>query len=413
MTACAIVLLLGAAFLYFRSAPQPSVHRERDRAAVADELDTAQTSGQAQVEAAPRSSVVLRRTTPETKASSLGASRPTAPDLPPASAGAQQAMARLSQLDTAKPLTSEQAATVREDLHRLVSEGTGAVSAIGQFLLENKDLSLDEMKTGSRVGYSSLRAGLFDALRQIGGPESQAVLAETLRGTGDPGEIAMLTRHLEELAPGEYRDQALGAARDVLNQVAESKNKTDVGPLFQVLQTYGDGTVVSDVQKSLSQWKYYGAMTLAGMPEGKGIPALIEQAQQQGAGGAAKDVFLVQMLAQVAPQYPEASAALLEQAGAGQIPDRAWRRIADALAGDQYQFVKDPGVDPTILTRTPGLKTYHIEGGNENFYSVPLESSASAPELAQRRALIDQLLAATSNPAAVEALQKAKQELGH
>jgi hypothetical protein len=261
MTACVGVLLLGAVFLYFRSAPQPSVRRDRDRAAVADELDAAQASGQAQVEAAPHSSVALRRTTRETNAPSRGASGLTAPDLPPASSGAQQAMARLSQLDAAKPLTSEQAAAVREDLHRLVSEGTGAVLAIRQFLQENKDTSLDEIKAGSRVGYSSLRAGLFDALRQIGGPESQAVLAETLRATGDPGEIALLARHLEELAPGEYRDQALGAARDVLSQIAESKSKTDVGPLFQVMQTYGDGTVVSDVQKSLSQWKYYGAMT--------------------------------------------------------------------------------------------------------------------------------------------------------
>jgi len=102
---------------------------------------------------------------------------------------------------------------------------------------------------------------------------------------------------------------------------------------------------------------------------------------------------------------------LLEQAKSGQIPDRAWSRIAEALVGDQYQFAKDPNVDPTTLLRTPGTKTYHINSNNENFYSLPLSSSPEA-DLAQRQALIDQLLAANNNnPAAVQALQKAKASL--
>jgi hypothetical protein len=115
------------------------------------------------------------------------------------------------------------------------------------------------------------------------------------------------------------------------------------------------------------------------------------------------------MLAQVAVQNQDAATALLDQVKAGQIPDRAWRRIADALAGDQYQFIKDSNVDQSALLRTPGLKTYHIEAGNENFYSLPV--SGSDPAAAQRRALIDQLLGATSSPAAAAALQQARTQL--
>ena len=67
-------------------------------------------------------------------------------------------MSHLSQLDTDKPLTQEQAAAVKQDIAALVHEGAGAIPAIRQFLQQNKDVSLDEMKGGSPVGYSSMRA---------------------------------------------------------------------------------------------------------------------------------------------------------------------------------------------------------------------------------------------------------------
>jgi hypothetical protein len=221
----------------------------------------------------------------------------------------------------------------------------------------------------------------------------------------------MLARSLDELAPGQYRDQAVSAARDTLAQIAENKTKVDVGPLFQTLQTYGGPTVVSDLQNAIPQWQYYATMALSGLPDGQGVKPLIDQAQQPGSNGVAKNTFAVQMLAQVATQYPDASAALLEQAKSGQIPDRAWRRVAEALAGDQYQFIKDTGTDMNTLMRTPGVKTYHIGNTDENFYSVPVTANPSAEDLAQRSALIDKLLEATSNPAATEALQKAKSQL--
>jgi len=57
----------------------------------------------------------------------------------------------------------------------------------------------------------------------------------------------------------------------------------DVGPLFQTLQSYGDQGAVATIEQLGSQWKYYSAITLAGLPDGAGVPGLIRLAQD-GAG---------------------------------------------------------------------------------------------------------------------------------
>jgi hypothetical protein len=402
-----VPILLGAAIIAFGAAvylhfgPQklpPPVPPSLAATAASDELE-------AGTHVRPPSSVPVRKTQRELP--EAAAASPVAAQDP-----AAQLLARLTSLDTNKPLRPEQAAAVKQDLAQLAAQGTNAIPAIRQFLQKNQDLSLDDIKGGNAVGYGSLRAGLFDVLRQIGGTEGVAALTDVLRSTADPDEIGQLARRLEELAPGEHRDEILSAARDTLAQVAESKSKVDVASLFQILQTYGDANVVPDLQKSVTQWGYYGLMALAGLPDGQGIPALVQQARQLGPDGTAKDAFAVQMLAQVAAQSPEAASALLEEVKAGHIPDGAWRSISDALAGDQYQFIKDPNASSASLMQTPGLNTYHIEAGNENYYSVSLTASGSAADLGQRSALIDQLLAATSNPAAIAALEQAKRQLG-
>ena len=115
------------------------------------------------------------------------------------------------------------------------------------------------------------------------------------------------------------------------------------------------------------------------------------------------------MLAQVAGQYPDASAALLEEAKANQIPDSAWKKIATGLSGDQYQLGIPPGDITSNAMAMPGLKTYHIQNGNQNFYSVPVGADG---QVDQRLALINQLLSATSSPVAQSALQSARDTLG-
>ena len=57
-------------------------------------------------------------------------------------------------------------------------------------------------------------------------------------------------------------------------------------------------------------------------------------------------------------------------------------------------------------TPAPGLKTFHVDAMNQNFYSLPL---LQATDIHQRLALIDQLLeAAAGNSAAQDALRSAR-----
>jgi ribosomal protein L10 len=53
------------------------------------------------------------------------------------------------------------------------------------------------------------------------------------------------------------------------------------------------------------------------------------------------------------------------------------------------------------------METFHVESGNQNFHSLPIETVATPAEIETRRALVGQLLSATSSPAAHEALEKA------
>ena len=333
-------------------------------------------------------------------------------NIPASAAYAQQLITQMSLVDVSRGvLTREQADQLKQNLKQLTEQGAIGVPAIREFLEKNQDLGFGDANVKS-VGYSSLRAGLLDALRQIGGPEAVAVSQQVLQATADPTEIALLARNLEEAAPGQHRQEVLNAVRETLAQLSEAKqNSPEVAPLFQVLQTYGDSSVLADLENSMPKWGYYSTMVLAGMPSGEGIPALIGMAQERGVSASMRNEFALQMLAQVSAQYPDARAALVEQARLNQIPETAWTKIATGLAGDQYQFSKNLTDNSLPLDNVSNLKTYHVQAGNQNFYSTPVTANGSEEQINQRRALIDQLLAVNSNPAAVQALQNARATL--
>ena len=324
---------------------------------------------------------------------------------------ARQLVASLTNLDlTHGPITREQAQQWKQGLQVLTQQGAAAVPAIREFLDQNQEVSFSAVSGGELLGQSSMRVALIDALQQIGGPEAMAVMLQTLQTTALPSEIALLARNLEQLAPGQYRQETLNAVNEVLAMADKGQLAGwDVGTLFQVLQNYGDASTASALAQLQSKWNYYATLALAGLPGGEGVPSLIRQAQDATAGG--KSSLTLQILAQVASEYPDAGAALVEQARLNQIPDSAWRKIATGLAGDQYQ-IGTPSELSALSPSMPGLKTYHIESGNQNFYSLPLNANLSSDQIGQRLALIDQLLAAaSSSPAAMEALQNARASL--
>jgi hypothetical protein len=63
-----------------------------------------------------------------------------------------------------------------------------------------------------------LRIGLFDVLKQVGGPEAVDVSLQTLQANGDPWEIAVLARNLERNSHSVYT--STGALLSLLLGVA-------------------------------------------------------------------------------------------------------------------------------------------------------------------------------------------------
>ena len=315
-------------------------------------------------------------------------------------------MSALTNLDLAHgPITPEKAAEWQRNLQLLMQQGVEAVPAIREFLERNLDWDLTPANGGNLLGSSSLRTAMLNALQSIGGPEAQALSADIMQTTSDPREIALLAKSLMQQAPDQYREATLAAAREALAMAAAGKlDGRDVGPLFSVLQQYGGAGVVADLEKATPQWRYYSTIALAGLPDGAGVPSLIQMVQD--ANGTIKSgrTAALQVLAQISPQYPEASAALIEQARLNQIPNATWINISEALAGQNFQ-IGNQDAD------AGNLKSYHLSFGNQNFYSMPGATPLTPEQINQRIALIDQLLAVNSTPAAADALQRSRASL--
>ena len=301
-------------------------------------------------------------------------------------------------------LIQDQAAVWKRSFQQLIQQGPGAVPAIREFLARDTDFDFGQEGRGL-FGYASTREAMFGALAQIGGAEAVAALAGTLQTTADPREIALLAQHLEQLDPLAHRQEALEAARQTLAMAAEGKlPDRDVAPLFEVFQNYGDAMIVEDLQKAAGQWNYYATVALARLPEGAGVPALIEIAQSM----TGPRLNALEMLAQLSGQYPEARAAMVEMARSNRISSSQWPYLAPLLAGDRYHY------EGSVLeaSSTAGSMGQEIAGsvlfGNQHFYTAPNLGELTPERINQQRGLIDELLATTAEPAVVEALEQAK-----
>jgi len=320
------------------------------------------------------------------RGTSTGAAQP----LPSGSAlSARDALTRVLQMDySQRALTSEQAGQINEWLRQLAAQGPAAVSSIREFLSTHEDINFDALKGGEFVEFGTLRQAVLDALDQIGGEAGVQLAAETLQSTTDPLELALLTSTLERWAPGQYRETAFSVARATLALAASGQlDGRDVSPIFEMFQQFGDSSVVADLEKAVQQWNYYATLALAGLPEGAGIPALINLAQDPNIGAIGPGDFALRPLTQVALQYPEARAALIQQAGSNQIPDTAWPNVTASLAGAHIQYVRPI------------------------FGSSVQSAQWTEREVRDRLALVDEMLRVTANPAGYQMLQKARQSL--
>lgn len=96
---------------------------------------------------------------------------------------------------------------------------------------------------------ATLRFGLFDVVRQIGGTEAEKILAENITNTKRGIEVVYLTQLLEELAPGIYKETILTATRSLLT----GSTGVERDYLFSVLQRFNDTSYVATAKGEVIQ----------------------------------------------------------------------------------------------------------------------------------------------------------------
>jgi len=334
-------------------------------------------------------------------------SQPAAISLPEATPATRQMVEGLVKLDTTNGILSpEQASTWRTNLAQLISQGATVLPAIREFLDKNLDIEFGGAGK-EMLGYSSARLAMIDALAQIGGPDSAALMTGVLGTTADPKEIAVIARNLEQIDPGVHRQELLDAARQTLAMAAEGKlPDRDVGPLFELFQSYGDPSIVADLAKDSKQWNYYSMFSLAQLPDEAGLATLIQIANGEGGLGTGARVPALEMLAQAAGQSEVARTALVDQAKRNTLSAYNWATLESILAGDQVRF-QDSAYDNAQPVAGDVRRT-HISSGNQNFYTAPPLNGFSAEQIQQQNALIDELLKVTTDQTGIQTLQRSR-----
>lgn len=102
----------------------------------------------------------------------------------------------------------------------------------------------------------SLRLGLVDVVRAIGGADAEGILASVLETSGRGIEVAYVAKTLEATSPGKYRDLALTSAKDLLAHppTIDAPNGADnmaESYLFDVLKMYNDTSFAATAQAML------------------------------------------------------------------------------------------------------------------------------------------------------------------
>ena len=187
---------------------------------------------------------------------------PAQPPAAPTNISPREIVAKLVALKSARP---NEVRTLREAIYwleELALRGESAFPAIREFLARNEDFDLASsqnktVRTGAEsIVPASLRFGLFDVLKRIGGKGAEGLLAEVLNTTGRGAELVWLARALQEMAPNRYRESALVSARELLAQppptgATSPIDRINRDSLFDVLILFGDTSYVSAAQEQV------------------------------------------------------------------------------------------------------------------------------------------------------------------
>ena len=177
----------------------------------------------------------------------------------------------------------------------------------------------------------SLRVGLIDILAEIGGEKAQEAIAEVLTTTGRGFEIAYAARTLRSMiGEGAYRDQALGAAHELLTEpiIVNNGNKFDAASrqyLFRVLEMYNDQTFVEIAKGQLVN------------EEGKIDRSVLSYFREIGDGRAIDAVVQAMQSGQLKESDMREMARIAVQ-GVGQNDAQADSLFQDIMTSDEYSL---------------------------------------------------------------------------
>ncbi len=326
-------------------------------------------------------------------------SRHSANDTQPIPGDRQPVAALLAGLASAE-VNRNQPGSIRRllvDLERLKAQGPAALPAIREFLRSAQDADYDGFGgrewAGSHVPSEfvippSLRLGLLETVKQIGGPEAESILLDELRVTGRGVEVAYIAGALQEMAPDRHREAVFAAARDLLsmplpNRAPNALDRSDREFLFGVLKNAKNESYLSGAREQLLQ------------PDGRiDRPALS---------------YVQSLLG------PETVTVATQLWNDPRLPNREKASVARLATDYVGVSAEADGIFEAAL-QEPGVSSGQRRDLIDDLTERGLPSrrrlsAAELPVVEHRLALIDRLAAADVEPAMAQAFKKAREDL--
>lgn len=314
-----------------------------------------------------------------------------------ARAGVQPVLARLASLNvSAKAPQSVRQLLIQFELLREM--GPAALPAIRDFLAAGQDLDYDSplARTGFRDGRvpadfvvpPSLRLGLLEVVKNIGGAEATELLAKELKTTGRGVEAAYIAAALQQIAPGQFNDAAMTAARDLLAMPLGAAtqgplDRADREYLYGMLAAAGDRSQLAPAQAQLI------------LPSGgidRGALRFLQQTLGEEAVAIAAQMWDDPRVA--ANQRQPLGALALAYVGVSGRAEQLWERA-----------INDPQMPPDARKDL-------IEDLNQEGFANPRQPTAADLPLIQRRlALIEQHAPKAKDAINAAAFAEAKKDL--
>jgi hypothetical protein len=267
-------------------------------------------------------------------------------------------------------------------LNQLGQAGYEGMWAIKEFLLTNlQSPNLGEFA----VREQALRQSLLGLLLDSDLPGVEGLALELLTNQPEPWEVAQLGLYLEANHPGQFTYSIRHVAEQAL--IGTDSYGDIPGQLFQLLGEVGDSSTISLLANIPMHQDAYASVALALLPDGSGIALLEQDARLFEIGQYTTHGRLaIELLAQQAHQYTDASNVLIDLARKNLIPSDIWPQVVSLLAGNQ-QLTLVPPAGGRI-----SRNTIYRQQGNQTIYltSRPREHETSE-QINQRLYVLGQL----------------------